>query len=350
MKRAIRIGCLGFLGLATLVALLIWVEFFFRRGTTPSIPGAGGIASLETVALGGVEQSVLIRGHDTANPLVLFLHGGPGMPVMFLAHDFQRQLERDFVVVHWDRLGAGKSYRAGLEHPDLSVSQRLADTHQLSELLRERFAQERIYLVGHSWGSYLGLLAAERRSDLYWAFIGTGQMAGSEQQVRASRLAWLARVAAETDDEKLAARIADPDCRVTEDDLFRYGGELVGAHSFLPVLATGLRAPEYTLIDAWNVKRGNDFVHRNMKMDVEPRPLEGEIEELPIPVFFFLGRHDYNTPSDLAADYLERLRAPLKRVVWFERSAHFPFWEEPDKFHQEMERVHREVRENLEGR
>ena len=327
-----------------LAGLGVWVEFFLRRGSTPPISSEAGIASLETIVLGGVGQSVLIRGHDTANPVVLFLHGGPGMPVMFLAHDFQRQLERDFVMVHWDRRGAGRSYRAGLEHPDLSVSQRLADTLQLSELLRERFDQDRIYLVGHSWGSYLGLLAAERRPDLYWAFIGTGQIAASEQQVHASRLAWLTRLAADSDDNELAARISKPDYPITEDDLFRYGGELVGARTFLPVLTTGLWAPEYTLIDAWNVKRGNELVQSTLKLDVEPKPLEGEIEELPIPVFFFLGRHDYNTPSDLAADYLERLRAPLKRVVWFERSAHFPFWEEPARFRQEMERVHREVR------
>lgn len=338
-----RGGLLLVVGSVVLAALLTWFEFVLTRGSTPPIPGDASIASLESVALGGVRQSVLIRGHDTANPVILFLHGGPGMPVMFLGHAFQRDLERDFVVVHWDRSGAGKSYRAALEDPDLSVSRRLVDTIQLTELLRERFDQKRIYLVGHSWGSYLGLQLVDQRPDLYWAFIGTGQMAGTAAEVREVRLEFLSRVAEETGNEELAIRIADPGYRVSEDDLFRYGAELVSAETFLPVLTTGLFAPEYTLQDALNVKRGVNLVARTLRLDVEPRPLEGEISEFQIPVYFFLGRHDYNTPSELAVEYLRRLEAPLKRAVWFENSAHFPFWEEPNKFHQGMLRLHGDV-------
>jgi pimeloyl-ACP methyl ester carboxylesterase len=131
---------------------------------------------------------------------------------------------------------------------------------------------------------------------------------------------------------------------VTEDDLFRYGGELYASRSFLPILMTGLRAPEYTLRDVANVKKGSDLVGREMTYDVEPRPLEGEISSLDAPVFFLLGRHDFNTPSQLAAECLDRLSAPLKGVVWFEKSAHFPFVEEPERFHAEMLRIDGSVR------
>jgi predicted alpha/beta-fold hydrolase len=153
----------------TLVVIL--VEFVLMRGRTPAIRDdsgsviPGSIASLERLRIGGVEQYVLIRGHDRRKPLLLFLHGGPGMPSMYLAHAFQRELERDFVVVHRDRRGAGKSYAALGPEEIPTVSQTLADTLELTRHLRERFGHETIYLAGHSWGSYLGILAVRERPE-----------------------------------------------------------------------------------------------------------------------------------------------------------------------------------------
>ena len=331
---------LALLGAVVLVVILASIfALTVLRGRTPGLPGPRSVASLEKIPLGGVGQWVLIRGRDRDKPVLLFLHGGPGMPAMYLAHAFGRDLERDFVVVHWDRRGAGKSFDAASDRTGLSVSRTLEDTYELTRLLRTRFGRDRIYLVGHSWGSYLGLLAARGHPEYYLAFVGTGQMAGDRRQVGVLRREFLLRAAAETGDPMLRARAAAPSVEVTEDDLFRYGGEIRAARSFMPILMTGLRAPEYTLRDILNVKKGSDLVGREMKDDVEPRPLEGEIPGLEVPVFFFLGRHDFNTPSQLAAEYLDRLSAPLKGVVWFERSAHFPFFEEPARFSAEMLRI-----------
>src|SRR4029077_3450852 len=119
------------------------------------------IALLEQVTLGGSPQYILIRGQDIRNPLLLFLHGGPGMPTMYLAHDFQRELERSFVVVQWDRRGAGKSYASGLSSPYLSVTQEISDTTELIDQLLARFDQRKVYLVGFSYGTYLGMLVAQ---------------------------------------------------------------------------------------------------------------------------------------------------------------------------------------------
>jgi pimeloyl-ACP methyl ester carboxylesterase len=321
------------------LVLACGVILVLLRGRTPALGGPASITSLETVKLGGTKQWILVRGRDASKPVVLFLHGGPGMPSMYLAHVFQAGLEQDFVVVHWDRRGAGKSYEAGIGGEPLTVSGTLEDTWELTELLRERFHQERIYLVGHSWGSYLGLLAVRGRPDLYRAFVGTGQMAGSEEQVRKKRREYFARRARETGDAELAARLESPDFRATEEDLFEHNAELYGATSVWPLLRAGLFAPEYTLRDVLNVKRGAERLAREMQNDVSPKPLEGEIERFEVPIFFFLGRYDYNTPSALATDYLERLEAPLKEVVWFEHAAHFPFLAEPERFHEEMARV-----------
>lgn len=311
-------------------------EFIVFRGVTPHIDASGSISSLERHEIGGVEQWILIRGHDRSAPVVLFLHGGPGMPVMYLAHAFQRALEHDYVVVHWDRRGAGKSFDALSQMPSLSVSQTLEDTYELTQILRRRFGQQRIYIVGHSWGSYLGLLAVERHPEYYSAFIGTGQMAGTDDQVQALRRELLYQVAQTTGDAALQARAVDQSVEITEDELFSSGGELFASRSYWPLLKAGLAAPEYTLRDVLNVKKGADLVGRVMKYDVVPKPSDGEIRTVDVPVFFLLGRHDLNTPSQLAAQYLDRLDAPLKRLTWFEESAHFPFFEEPGRFHWEL--------------
>jgi pimeloyl-ACP methyl ester carboxylesterase len=331
--------------LATALTLLVAVEFVIRRGDTPPITDAAGnlvsgsVASLEQLSIGGVEQYVLIRGHDVGNPVLLFLHGGPGMPAMYLAHAFQRELERDFVVVHWDRRGAGKSFGALPAGETPTVSQTLEDTLELTRHLRRRLPQERIYLVGHSWGSYLGLLAIRASPEYYRAYVGMGQMAADTERVNAVRRDFVVRSAAASGDRHVVERI-EAGGRVTEGDLFRYGGELRGARSFWPLLRLGLQAPEYTLFDVPNVRRGAQRLGREMRDDVLKGPPDEELLRFDVPVAFFLGRHDFNTPSALAEAYFEKIEAPWKRLVWFEQSAHFPFLEEPVKLHSEMLRLH----------
>lgn len=343
VKRTVRRVLFVVLTVLVLLAAAVYVEFVLLRGRTPAIQGDRSIASLEEVELGGVKQWILIRGRDRRKPVVLWLHGGPGMPAMYLAHAFQRQMERDFVVVQWDRLGAGKSYAAAGD-ASISVSGRLSDTIELTRLLRERFGQDRIYLLGHSWGSYLGLLAAHEHPEYYRAFVGTGVIAGTRAGADSLRRRWLRERAEENQDSTLLARlVAGED--VTEADVFRYGGSLTGARSFWPLLRIGLAAPEYTLFDALAVRKGVQLVHERMQYDVIPGPLDGEYEDFAVPIAFFLGRHDYTTPSALAAAYLERLEAPYKKTVWFEESAHFPFLTQPQRLSDKLVELDARIRE-----
>jgi pimeloyl-ACP methyl ester carboxylesterase len=344
------IGALALLLLALGVALLYLT---WGRGQTPPILDAQGnplpksIAALEELDLNGARQWVLIRGADRARPVLLFLHGGPGMPAMYLAHAWQRPLEEDFVVVHWDRRGAGKSYAAGLAG-ELGVRQTLADTYALTRHLRERFGQERIFLVGHSWGTYLGMLAAAGHPEYYAAYAGMGQLAGDSAANQRAQAAFLRAEAA--GDTALLGRLARTPPEIWEDDLFRYGAELRRARSFWPLLWTGLRAPEYDLGDVFNVKRGAQLVAAKMQYDAIAGPLDQALARLEIPVFFFLGRRDYTTPAPLAEAYFGQLEAPFKQLVWFEESAHFPFFEEPARCRAELVRAWREAADYWAGR
>jgi pimeloyl-ACP methyl ester carboxylesterase len=330
----------GVLAASGVIALVAAVELGVRRPYTPAIAAEAGavpIALLEELPLRGANQSVLIRGRDRQKPILLFLHGGPGMPVMFLAHAFQRDMERDFVVVHWDRRGAGRSYHAYSEEA-ASVRSTLDDLYALVDHLRRHFPTNEIHLVGHSWGTYLGLLAAHERPELFASYVGSGQMAADPARIRAARTKFFMGEANRRQDLEMQQKLASGGS-ITEDDLFRYGAELRGATSFWPIFFIGLRAPEYTLGDVMNVPRGSERVGARMRYNVLEGPLDRSMLRFRIPIYFFLGRHDWNEPSILAADYLQRIAAPAKGLVWFEKSAHFPFLEEPEQFRRAMRTI-----------
>lgn len=351
MRKLLKIGSIAAGLFLLLLVLWIFFEFVLTRGNTPGIHDehgqekSGSVASLEQLRLGDVEQYVLIRGHDTTKPVLLFLHGGPGIPAMFLAHAFQRKFEKEFIMVHWDRRGAGKSYEAGVRSESLTVRQTLDDLYELTGYLRNRFHKDRIYLLGHSWGSYLGVLAAAERPEFFHAYVGAGQWIADSVRERIVVRRFFYNLAKGKMDSVLLQRILRGE-RMREDDLFEHGLLLRGARSFLPIVLTGLRAPEYTLFDALKVSRGAEMTARRMQYDVISEPLDKVALEFKIPVFFFLGRYDYNTPYVLAQDYFLALKAPLKEIAWFHRSAHFPFWEESDKFLDELLRV-RDVVANI---
>jgi pimeloyl-ACP methyl ester carboxylesterase len=187
-------------------------------------------------------------------------------------------------VVHWDRRGTGKSFAAAQPLGSLTVRNTLDDAFALTNILRQRFEQDRIIIVGHSWGSYLGLLAVREHPEWYAAYIGVGQMAGTKDEVLRDRRDFLTQRASLAGDTRLLNRLKAGDIP-TEDDLFRHGGELYGATSFWPILSAGLLAREYTFHDVLNVKRGADLVNREMKYDVLPKPLESDVDGVDVPVF-----------------------------------------------------------------
>jgi len=315
-----------------------------RPASTPSM-GPPGVASLERVTLGGTPQWVLIRGRNPKNQPVLFLHGGPGMPLMYLAHSFQRGLENDFVVVQWDRRGAGKSYSPNTDPKLIRMSQELSDAEQLIGLLQQRFGQRKVILVGHSYGSVLGIELAYRRPDLVGAYVGAGLDACGDTEAKAIQDAWLRKKALAGGDRTTLAAISSSQPWDREAALFQYGAEVVGMKSFWPLVVKGLLAPEYTLRDALNVRKGVTFTHKYMVYDLlsPSLPLIENVPKLSVPVYFFTGRNDYTTPFSCVERYYDQLDDSSKHLVWFDHSAHFPFLEEPRRFHLALLQVARET-------
>ena len=332
MKRATR----SIVGLA-LAGLGIVFYLWLTPGRTPAIHGANSIASLERIRIGDVDQFILIRGNDSSLPILLFLHGGPGMPAMYLAHAFQHELEKEFVVVQWDRRAAGKSYREDISST-LTTEQLVADTVELTNVLRARFHQDRIYLVGHSWGTYLGMLVIARNPELYRAYVGIGQLARSSP-IAGIQDEYIRQTARRMGDQDAIKELEEKGAGVRETLLFKFGGEIHKAKSFAPLLLTGLAAPEYSLRDARNLPKGVSLYSRNFVYNSISGELMDVITQVNIPVYFFTGRYDYTDPFALTEQYFSKINAPEKHIVWFEESAHFPFYEEPTAFARQMRGV-----------
>lgn len=260
---------------------------------------------------------------------------------MYLGHAFQRPLEEKFVVVQWDRRGAGKSYASDIDPNKMRVSREIDDTIELMQFLRARFGGgHKVILVGHSYGSSLGLRVAVRRPDLIAAYVGVGQVACSPADDHKIEDAWIAAEARKRGDLKTFNQAASGGDYDRESALFEYGGEIQKSRSFIDLVEIGLRAPEYSLMDIYKVKKGVDYTHAHLRDDVgNGRSMVAEVPRLAVPVYFFEGRHDYTAPFPCAEKYLAQLQAPSKHLVWFDRSAHFAFLEEPLKFAREIGRV-----------
>jgi pimeloyl-ACP methyl ester carboxylesterase len=168
----------------------------------------GNLVSLEKITLGGVEQWILIRAQDTSKPVLLFLHGGPGGAVMPWVDLFQPvELEANFIVVHWDQRGAGKSYDPTLRPEDLSFDNFVSDTLELSNLLRTRFDQDKIFLSGISWGSALGFLTLMESSEPFHAFIAISERVHWQRSQNLS-FEWVKKQAQERNDTPILETIA----------------------------------------------------------------------------------------------------------------------------------------------
>lgn len=307
---------------------------------------AHGVERLEKVTIGGIEQWVSIRGTDARNPVLLLIHGGPGYVSMPMSWWFTRGWEEYFTVVQWDQRGAGKTYLLNdpaVVGPTMTRERMLADAEELTTWLRRELRKEKIFILGHSWGSYLGLELAERHPDWLYAYIGVGQLTdGPESERRGWRFAMdAARRTGNAEAVSQLQAIAPyffPGQTASLEDIYIqrrwldfYGGVMAqrngnSAESDLVDLS-----PDYTSAEIAHIWDGNGFSERHLLAEVLSLDLT-EIRQLNCPLIVFAGRYDVNVNSELAATWFAKVKAPSKQFVWFENSAHLPMTEEPGKF------------------
>jgi pimeloyl-ACP methyl ester carboxylesterase len=337
---------------AVVVALLV-VRFVIPAGTPPIRPAgkagpARSIATLEKLPIGGSDQWVLQRSENTDNPVILFLHGGPGTSQLTGNRRNTRDLEKSFIVVNWDQRGAGKSYAAIRDAAKMNIDQFVEDTRELTLYLLKKFGKRQIVLVGHSWGSAIGAMAVAKYPELYSCFVGIGQIANMEEGETVS-YNWTLDQAKKRNAkravkalEKMGTPPYQGDWRtktISERSyVARFGGEVHGSRlgAIGIVLGNVLFSREYGLFDRLNVFRGVLGSMKLLWLQLFKVDLFRSVPEMKVPVFFMEGRYDREVPPEIAARYFAALKAPAKELIWFENSAHMVNSEERDAFNKTL--------------
>ncbi|NLP16998.1 MAG: alpha/beta hydrolase [Clostridiales bacterium] len=334
----------------SIILCILFVVFTQITAHTPFVKSkdnSNSIYELRKIELNGRKEWISIRGTDKDNPILLFLAGGPGGSQMAAVRHTLSKLEKHFVVVNWDQPGSAKSYNAG---KNISVENYIDDGYELTKYLCDEFNQEKIYLVGESWGSALGIFLADKAPELYHCVIGTGQM--------------VAFLETELIDYEFAMEIAENKNdtgklqKLKENGPPPYYGKNVTWKSaeYLQYLSDymmrnpkihnsgyntlrDLFSEEYGIIDKINYFRGIVTTFNHVYPQLYETDLRINYAKLGVPIYFFIGRHDINAPTSLVEDYFETLTAPHKELVWFENSGHSPWINETDKFIDELLRV-----------
>ena len=304
-------------------------------------PVPGSIAELAVVPIGGHDQAIMLRGHDVEAPVLLFLEGGPGGTALGSMRYAGQPLEEHFTVATWDQRGTGKSASALEPLETLTVAQAVSDTIEVTQYLRDRFDEERIYLLGSSWGTTLGTLAVQARPDLFHAYIGSGQMVDQQEtdkRMYAESVAYAQRVGDAGFAEQLRAigpppytdMLAYPVAIASNPEWhdFTHGAD----HDARSTYPANLLVEEYNLTEKVRSAAALIDTFALMYPQLQDVDFRRDILRLDVPVFIVEGEHEAPGRADLAVDWFEQLSAPSKQMVTFEHSGHTPHLHEPGRF------------------
>jgi proline iminopeptidase len=309
-------------------------------------PLAGSVAELSTVRIGGHDQVLMIRGQREDAPVLLWLAGGPGGSDIGPMRNLGGRLESEFVVVTWDQRGAGKSYRTLEPTETMTLEQAVTDTLEVTDHLRERFDEPRIYLAGNSWGTLPSVLAAGRHPEKFHAFVGAGQMVDIRETDELFFEDTLSYARAQGDtalESELEALGPPPYDDFLDYEIGVFGGE--GRWNDYPrvpgsrergELPANVLAREFALIEG--VRAGGAALDTLAVLypRLQEVDLRVEAPSLEVPVYLVQGRHEARGRAEPAAEWFGELDAPDKELIVFERSGHRPMFEEPDRFFEVM--------------
>jgi pimeloyl-ACP methyl ester carboxylesterase len=362
MKRLLTLSTLkigGRVMILTLSIIIVCISIFvgFLRVYSPgkAIPYQdeggksllGSISEKVFVDINGVRVGMFIKSKNVSNPVLLYLHGG--MPDYFLNEKYPTGLENYFTVVWWEQRGSGLSYNADIPPETMTLEQMISDTKELTNYLRNRFGQEKIYLMGHSGGTFIGIQVVARMPELYHAYIGVAQMS---DQLKSERLAYeyMIKKFSEEGNTKMVRKLeaepvtiknGTPDAYLALRDPAMHSLGIGTTHDMNSVISgiflPSLKCKEYTMIEKINMwcgksRSGISILWTTMLTT----DLSNEVPEFKLPVYFFEGIYDYTCSYTEAKTYFEKLKAPIKGFYTFENSAHSPIFEEPLKAREIM--------------
>lgn len=317
-------------------------------GRTPAFHDPHGsvlpysIAEISWVRLGDLDQWVMIRGENITNPVLILLHGGPGMSETSLFRGYNSILEKHYTVVYWDQRGAGKTFDPKTPRSSMTIEQFIADLDQLVDYIRRRVGKHEVTLFGHSWGSQLGCLYAARFPSKVAVYVGCAQIGDA---VRGETLSYeialeAARRTGNHKAERQLLAIGPPPHDGKELWVERmWINRLDGAMKLRAMWKLGrvlLADKEHSVLDAFTTFRALRWTLDAMWPEVTTLNLLERVPALQMPTFFMLGRKDHWVPAQASIEYIDALTAPSKQVIWFDEASHEIFADEPEKFNATM--------------
>ena len=349
--KILLITLISIIGLVLAGVLLIMVKSPGKLEPLKDIGGqviVGSLTEKNFIEIGGVRQGFFIRTENPSNPVLLFLHGGPGSPSFpySLPYESSERLEKYFTVCYWEQRGAGMSFSKSVDPSTMTIAQMVEDARQMTAYLQNRFKQDKIYLAGHSFGTYLGIKVIDKYPDNYLAYIGIGQIS---HQLESEKLAldFMLKHATETGDksalqqlkqfDKQAADFPNTNFFMTRSQLLNKYGYGMAHQNFSmgSIIKDVLFFKGYTFSEKMGYIKGSVFSGRLFDNTIKDNLFETCVS-FDVPVYILHGKYDNVTSYVLAKEYLNKIEAPAKAFITFENSAHAPFIEEPEKFIQTM--------------
>ena len=305
-----------------------------------------GIDEAKAVEIGGIPQWITVRGRDRDAPILLVIHGGPAAPDLPNRYLYEPSWADYFTVVQWDQRGGGKTYEMNDPAkiaPTMSKERMIADAEEVVKYLRATYHRDKIFVLGHSWGSLVGLSLAERQPDWLYAYIGVGQIINMQRGEKLS-YDWTLAQAKKAGNDKAVQELTaiapypEADGAIPLDKLgterkwsIVYGGLIHGRQAYDTLENTERISPDYSEADFKAIDEGSGFTLPKLLPDLISADFT-KLTKLGCPLVFFAGRYDYTTPSPLMESWFAKLQAPKKKFVWFEQSAHMVYEEEPGRF------------------
>ena len=330
---------------------------------TKKIKTPNGIAESQYLEINNTKQYVLIRSVDINNPVVLFLHGGPGATETSMLRKHNSELEKHFTVVYWDQRNAGKSYDKKFPKEEIKVKKYIEDVDVLVSYLKNKFKKDKILLVGHSWGSRLGMYAIQQHPENYIAYIGVAQDV-SAYECELMSYQYALNKAKELNKKKAIRKLEEmgepqngeytkmyktgiKGYWAQKRMLMSLGGDSYKKGIYLEWMSSVWLSREYSFSDVLRFMKVFNFSFNNIVVDPDFNNFDfiKQIPEVEIPVFFISGSHDYILPWTLVEKYCDSLKAPHKEFILYDKSGHNLLFEEPDKFNNEIIRIYKSVKD-----